>query len=618
MLRALFLPAIKLFNRFKYIQLITLLGSILTIPAMVAFSFYLAHVQNEIVEAKKGIIGIGYNQLLQEYLEDLQQYRAMSVTYLSGDRSFGHKLQEKKADIIQDIMQIDHYDQRFGNQLQTTAKWQEIKYRWYDLQSIDKSEDPYQNYLSLTDYYHDVLEYMTFLGDASGLSLDSEYVSFYLVNGIIKTVPELSETLGQIRAIGLITNKDSNHQLSYQLISMQSLLRSKLNDLEHEVKIIDRNLTSKHLSIITKHQLLQEKSKNIIDKIDQHINFLSRWEYYQLLTDTIEVCFSLYDSETTMLQEIYSDRVEKLMDQWYFLIGISVFILVFTMYGFIAFYLSVTETVRNIKSKSLAIVSGNLPMTTSLSMKEDLLDIGNTFNQITRNMHQQKISVMGQMAAGMAHEIRNPLTSIHGFTQFMKKGIEEGSMEPETFLQYLNICQEEIKAIENLVANFLILARKNEEATIEIRPVHLQTVLNRVHELSKHFVIEKDVFLTFRYDDENSWVNGVGTHIEQIALNLVKNAIDAVPAGGKVSLRTSIDQRLDQAIISIQDNGSGIPAERMKHLFEPFYTTKEKGTGIGLSVCKKLLDEMDGNITIYSEEGFGTTVTFRLLLTSPE
>lgn len=617
MMRTLFLPAIKLFNRFKYVQMITLLGSILTIPAMVGFSFYLAHIQSDIDVAKRGLIGIGYNKLLKEYLEDLQKYRGLSSAYLSGQKEFEYKLQEKEAEIVQDLMQIDHYDERFGHFMQTTGKWQELKYNWYDLQSSNENKDALQTFSSLTAYFHEVIEFMTFVGDTSGLSLDSGYTSFYLVNGVIKTIPELSESLGQMRAIGLIHNQDLNRR-SYQLISMQSLLKSKLNDLDHEVKIIDRNLTRKHLSIVTLHKSLQEKSMNIVEKIDQHVRYLTPLEYYQLITDSIEICFSLYDAETSMLQEIYSDRIENLMDNWYLLIGASVFVLFVTMYGFIAFYLSVTETVRTIKDTSMAIVSGNLPVTTSLSMKDDLLDIGNTFNQITQNMHQQKISVMGQMAAGMAHEIRNPLTSIHGFTQFMKKGIEEGNMEPETFLLYLGICQEEIKAIEGLVANFLILARKNEQAIIEIKPIHLQTVLNRVHELSKHFVIEKDVFLTFRYDDENSWVSGVGTHIEQIALNLVKNAVDAVSVGGKVSLRTSIDQRAKQAVISIQDNGSGIPAERMQHLFELFYTTKEKGTGIGLSVCKKLLDEMNGTIYIHSEEGFGTTVTFCLPVTEGE
>ncbi len=242
-----------------------------------------------------------------------------------------------------------------------------------------------------------------------------------------------------------------------------------------------------------------------------------------------------------------------------------------------------------------------------LSIKDEQID----------TLHQQKINVIGQMAAGMAHEIRNPLTSFQGFMQLMKETLKNERYEKEKFLQYLEICQEEIASLEGLVSNFLILARKNEETEKKLQMLDLTKILNRIHSLSEHFVIEKDVHLTFHYQHEGIPILGISSYIEQIGLNLIKNAVDAVPVGGVVQVETSCDHEQQAISLIVRDNGCGIPEERMKYMFEPFYTTKEKGTGIGLSVCKKLIEEMGGTIHVTSSLYRGTMVEVRLKMMEP-
>ncbi|USG66927.1 HAMP domain-containing histidine kinase [Brevibacillus ruminantium] len=228
------------------------------------------------------------------------------------------------------------------------------------------------------------------------------------------------------------------------------------------------------------------------------------------------------------------------------------------------------------------------------------------------HLHQQKIGIMGQMAAGMAHEIRNPLTAFQGFLQLMSHSLSPEDFDPERFRQYIEICQKEIQALEGLLTNFLILARKDELARKEVQQIELRTLLHRVYDLSRYYVIEKDVDLSFTYDDGQYLVWAISSHVEQVCLNLIKNAVDAVAAGGKVRVRTTREAHSSHVMITIEDDGCGISESRKRHLFEPFYTTKEKGTGIGLSVCKKLLEEMGGSIQIDSTEGRGTCVEVRL------
>ncbi|WP_025847558.1 sensor histidine kinase [Brevibacillus agri] len=241
-------------------------------------------------------------------------------------------------------------------------------------------------------------------------------------------------------------------------------------------------------------------------------------------------------------------------------------------------------------------------------------------DQKISHLHQQKMGVIGQMAAGMAHEIRNPLTAIRGFLQLMRKSLELEAPSPadrERFAKYIQICQHEVQTLDKLVTSFLILARKNEAANSRNEIVELHPLLERVHELTMHSLIEKDVHLSFHYSPEQVRVWAIPSHVEQICLNLMQNAIDAVDTNGIVRIHTRFFASESTVSVTIEDNGCGISEQRKKHLFEPFYTTKEKGTGIGLSICKKLVEEMGGQIEIYSTEGQGTRVELRLSAVVP-
>jgi len=175
-------------------------------------------------------------------------------------------------------------------------------------------------------------------------------------------------------------------------------------------------------------------------------------------------------------------------------------------------------------------------------------------DQQISHLHQQKIGIIGQMAAGMAHEIRNPLTAIGGFLRLMQTSLDrqEAALDAEQFSQYIRICQHEVQTLEQLVTSFLILARKNESVKLQ----------------NQH----------------------------------------AVDSNGEVHVKLQGDLERAHVVVTVEDNGCGIPERRLKHLFEPFYTTKEKGTGMGLSVCKQLVEEMGGQIFVQSAVGIGTRI----------
>ncbi|WP_139489009.1 two-component system sensor histidine kinase NtrB [Brevibacillus dissolubilis] len=231
-------------------------------------------------------------------------------------------------------------------------------------------------------------------------------------------------------------------------------------------------------------------------------------------------------------------------------------------------------------------------------------------------LSMQTQNIMGHMAAGVAHEIRNPITSFQGFLQLMEKSVEQRNVDPTMFLHYIQVCKEEIASLEGLVKNFLILSNKNDTIKKELGPVNLTSTLHRVYEIAKSFVYEKNVYMHFYYPQDQCWINGVSSYVEQICLNLIKNAIDAVDEGGHLFVETVMDHSNEQMVIMFRDNGRGIPEGRLKHIFEPFFNTTEKGTGMGMSICKRLVEEMKGTIAIESLINRGTKVEVRLPLIS--
>ncbi|MCG7217785.1 PAS domain-containing sensor histidine kinase [Paenibacillus mucilaginosus] len=210
----------------------------------------------------------------------------------------------------------------------------------------------------------------------------------------------------------------------------------------------------------------------------------------------------------------------------------------------------------------------------------------------------EKLAVAGQLAAGVAHEIRNPLTSLKGFTQFMKAGAQYKE-------QYLDIMMSELDRIEQIISELLLLARP-QAVTYRTKP--LEPILTHVISLLEPQANLQNVELLASIPSGLPPVYCEENHLKQVFINLMKNALEAMPRGGRLELAASASEE-DGVCVTLEDNGPGIPAELLKRLGEPFFTTKEKGSGLGLMVSQKIVAEHGGRLSVDSREGGGTTVT---------
>ena len=211
------------------------------------------------------------------------------------------------------------------------------------------------------------------------------------------------------------------------------------------------------------------------------------------------------------------------------------------------------------------------------------------------------LAAIGQLAAGVAHEVRNPLTVIKGFIQLFQINKEDQE-------KYFDLMLSEIERIEAILQEFLSIAKTDE---INTEKKNIYQIFKNVVSLINTKAIMTNIQVELYTDSKDIIIECSENQLKQVFINILQNSIEAMPDGGRISIHIK-EIGKDGIIISVIDKGIGIPEERIKRLGEPFYSTKEKGTGIGLMLSYKIIESHQGNISIMSEVGVGTTVTIYL------
>ena len=229
-----------------------------------------------------------------------------------------------------------------------------------------------------------------------------------------------------------------------------------------------------------------------------------------------------------------------------------------------------------------------------LSIGKDITEKNEQTDQLLQK--SEKLALLGQMAAGIAHEIRNPLTSIRGFVQLFK-----GDQDQNV---YYDIVLSELDRINGIVGEFLFLSKPT---TTAMQERDVKKLINDVVTLIQTQTILSNIQIGMEYESNLPYVYCDENQLKQVFLNILKNATEAMPNGGTIDLKVKKD-KAKGVHIQIADQGVGIPKERIPTLGEPFYTTKEKGTGLGLMTCYKIIENHKGQLQIESEVNKGTTV----------
>jgi len=216
------------------------------------------------------------------------------------------------------------------------------------------------------------------------------------------------------------------------------------------------------------------------------------------------------------------------------------------------------------------------------------------------------LNVVGELAAGIAHEIRNPMTALKGFIQLLQASVKED------YSSYFSIITSELGRIDSIITEFLILAKPQAIHYVE---KDLNIIVKETIDLLNGEAILRDVELVPILAKGAINLHCEPNQLKQVLINLIKNAIESMREGGQIKIKTEACKD-DFVKVMVVDEGCGISEEKLKKLGEPFYTTKERGTGLGLMVSYKIIKEHGGKVDVKSKEGIGTSFSILLPCTS--
>jgi two-component system NtrC family sensor kinase len=225
----------------------------------------------------------------------------------------------------------------------------------------------------------------------------------------------------------------------------------------------------------------------------------------------------------------------------------------------------------------------------------------------------EKLAAVGQLAAGLAHEINNPLTAIIANTQLLQRELKEDTDK----LEMIDLIAKAGQRAAQVVRNLLDLARKEEYL---FEPTDVNQTLNRAISLMQHELVSRHITLIYEPSENLPQIMASQDRLQGVWVNLLANAIDSFDESEQRMIRITTSANSSEVRVVVSDTGKGIPPEKLNRIFEPFYTTKApgKGTGLGLSLVHRIIKQHGGNIHVDSQVGVGTIFTISLPINSLE
>ncbi len=374
-------------------------------------------------------------------------------------------------------------------------------------------------------------------------------------------------------------------------------------------------------------QKVNELYSGVDQAIIPKINHISTNQTFYTIQNK-EECYACHSSDKRIIALLEMDLEEIPMAAFIYKTQLRSVIISFLALGVLIFItLRLFEKIINrplsqLKNKMNQVQGGNLHVQLRPLKNDDIGDLTQSFNIMVSNLRLAKqqieelhgrelekaghLASMGELAAGLAHEIKNPIAGIKGALEVINQRTDPADPQKEIFTEIL----QQIDRIYNIVQDLLSYARPRE---INLKPVNPNECIQRAVTFAQSQTQQKDIKFHMEKSKEEIQILCDENKIQEVILNLLINSIAAIEEKGEISI--DLNQQKDRWLeIAIRDDGKGIKAEHLTQVFDPFFTTRRRGTGLGLSICKKTIEAHKGSIDVQSEEGKGTVFTIRLSL----
>lgn len=276
----------------------------------------------------------------------------------------------------------------------------------------------------------------------------------------------------------------------------------------------------------------------------------------------------------------------------------------------------VVSPLKQLEDSIQKIIDGKFDTLTIESSDREIISLSNAFSRMLKElelrqmrfiMQSEKLACLGTMVSGVAHQLNNPISNIFSSCQILHEELEYPDVSYKREL--MQQIEKEVDRAKAMVHSLLEFSRKKE---FKSKPIPLRELVEDTIRLVQGDIPSK---VDVRVDvPEDCWITADRQRIEQVILNLIKNAIDAMPEGGTISISAEEDSGSRVVNLRVHDTGIGMDADTARRIFDPFFTTKEdgKGSGLGLYVAREIIEEHEGSIKVLSVEGEGTTFLITL------
>ncbi|MFC1716382.1 ATP-binding protein [Candidatus Poribacteria bacterium] len=401
-----------------------------------------------------------------------------------------------------------------------------------------------------------------------------------------------------------------------RIINIKAVLGADIIAYEHNGLItattLDRNTIEEVMSVIRSSDVEEALYRSNDETMIRDIRYLD--QSHKVVYRRVKAVGGGEDSTLSLIVSMADiDLAKRRFRMIIGLVAISGVLLVAIVGSIIA--RSITAPVKQLVEVTEQIAGGNLEAGATVRTSDEIGALASSINEMTRELktsrdklvQSEKLAAVGQLAAGIAHEIRNPLTSVKMIVQLLRGRFQED----EAGLESVQAILDEIDRLEIIINGLLDFARPMELA---LKPTNVADVMNDVLRFMEADMRHRKIELINRVDETLPEVMLDADRMKQVFMNVILNAMQAMPEGGELNIDYHYDAESRSIQMSISDTGLGMSQEVLDHAFDPFFSTKSGGAGLGLANVRKIMEQHGGDIRIETAEGQGTKVAVDLRL----
>jgi signal transduction histidine kinase len=644
-------PGRFLMNRLSYVAKFSLIGLLLLLPAGIALSQYLSQTQDDLTTTARENIGLRYYKPLIGLIKDVQRHRGMTTSTLAGYGAFNDQISANEISLVGDLQTLDAVDAKNATALDLTQEphtWTTLKTHWQYLFQQYKTLTPTTNFDAHTKFIDEVMNYLVWVSNSSGLILDSQAAPYYLIDLLTNDLTDLTEQVAQVRGLGtlLLVQKEANQTaglpVSEQLRNAIDLSTSRMTSLQSFFDYI----YAAEPKIQT---LLGSQINAYFGSVNVFLNsalsispsVTDAAAYFNQGTQAIDYLQSAYNASLVQLEQLFQIRSDGINTQRTVVLTITILAIVLVIYLLYAFYITVRKVISVLEISAGRLKAGEITGNIQLETRDELAQIAVSFNtvgtaliksnqtlverskelEIANALAREASRIKSHFLSTMSHELRTPMNAIIGFTDLLLTE-KPGPLSPmqRTFLERAAGNNRRLLVLINDVLDLSRIEAGRME--IHAKPFAPQVMLDRVATQTSSLFSGKGLGFEMHIDPGlPDTILGDQGRIEQVLVNLLSNAVKFTSTG-TVTLEAKADYSADTWLVAVTDTGKGIAPHMQDVIFEAFRqidvgsTRESEGSGLGLAISRELVQMMDGKLTVDSEVGKGSTFTIKLKMAS--